>query len=157
MKEYTKPASVKHLYYGSHQPPFQQGPYPSSSKRGHQSYQNQGSVARDGQIKFYSRGGRSKSEPQPPSDTFIQHKSETKNTRPFKFKQLQKGSPITKSTFQEDLGNFSSGRKVKIFFEKLESYKRFNNPKHSQGLFYRLRGDSLPTKNTNKGKIKPSS
>ena len=48
--------------------------------------------------------------------------------------------------------------KVKIFFGKLEkSYKRFNNPKHSQGLFYRLCGDSSPTQNTNKGKIKPSS
>ena len=48
--------------------------------------------------------------------------------------------------------------KVKIFFEKLgKSYKRFNNPKHSQELFYRLCGDSLPTRDTNKGKIKLSS
>ena len=38
-----------------------------------------------------------------------------------------------------------------------KSYKRFNNPKHSQGLFHRLCRDSLPTKNTSKGKIKPSS
>ena len=36
-----------------------------------------------------------------------------------------------------------------------KGYKRFNNPKHSQGLFYRLCGDPLPNKNTNKGKVKP--
>ena len=37
-----------------------------------------------------------------------------------------------------------------------KNYKQFNNPKQSQGLF-RFCGDSLPTKNTSRGKIKPSS
>ena len=70
----------------------------------------------------------------------------------------KKSSPLCKNTFPGDQRNFPSGRKVKIFFEKLEkSYKRFNNPKDNQGLFYRLCGDSLPTKNANKGKIKLSS
>ena len=70
-------------------------------------------------------------------DTCIKHKSETKNTRPFKFKRLPKSSPICKNTFQGDQGNFSSSKKVKIFFEKLgKGYKRFNHPKHRQGLFY---------------------
>ena len=38
-----------------------------------------------------------------------------------------------------------------------KSDRRVNKPKHSQGLSYRHCGDSLPIKNTNKGKIKPSS
>ena len=115
-------------------------------------------MRRDGQRKFYSRGGRDKLESEPPCDTYIQHKSETKNIRPFKFKRLPKSSPICKNTLPGDQRNFPPRRKVKIFFEKLgKIYKRFNNPRHSQGLFYRLCGDSLPTKNINKGKIKPSS
>ena len=107
--------------------------------------------------KSYSRGGsRGKLGSQPPCDTYIQHKSETTNTRPFKFKRLPKSSPICKNNFQGDQKNVSSGRTVKIFFEK-KSYKQFYNPKHSQELFYRLCEDFLPIKNTNKGKIKPSS
>ena len=31
----------------------------------------------------------------------------------------------------------------KIFFGKMGKVKRFNDPKHSQGLFYKLCGDSL--------------
>ena len=153
-KEYTKSTPAKRPYcYGYHQPPFQQGPHPSSSERGCQLYQNQRFVPRDGQMKIYSRGGRGKLESEPLCDTYIQHKSGTKNTRPSKFNRLPKSSPICKNTFLGDQRNFFSS-----FFEKLvKSYKRFNNPKHSQGLFYRLCGDSLPTKNTNKDKIKPSS
>ena len=46
-----------------------------------------------------------------------------------KFKWLRKSSPIFKSTFQGDQRNFSSSRKVEIFFEKHgKSYKRLNNP-----------------------------
>ena len=41
---------------------------------GHQSYQNQGFVPRDGLRKFYSWGGRGKSESELPCDTYIQHK-----------------------------------------------------------------------------------
>ena len=112
----------------------------------------------DGQIKFYTREGRGKLESEPPCDTYKQHKSETKHTRPFKFKRLTKSVANCKKTFQVDQRNFSSDMKVKIFFEKVgKSYKQFNNPKHSQELFYRLCGDSLPTRDTNKGKIKLSS
>ena len=94
----------------------------------------------------------------PPCDTSFQLKSETKNTSLFISKRLRESSPICKNTFQGDQRNFSSGRRVKIVFEKLEkSYKRLNDPKHSQGLFYRLYGGSLPTKSTNKGNIKESS
>ena len=159
MKEYTKPTLAKHLYhYGSRQPLFQQDPHSSSSTGGHQSYQNQGFVPRDDQRKFYSRGGRGKLESETPCDTYIQHKSETKNTRRFKFKRLRTSSPICKNTFQGDQINFFSSRKVKIFLGKLgKSYNRFNNSKHSQSLLDRLCRDSLPTKNTYKVKIKPSS
>ena len=102
-------------------------------------------MPRGGQRKFYSSGGRGKLESQPPCDTSIQHKSEIKNTRPFKFQRLQISSPICKNTFQGDQKNYSSGRKVNIFFEKLrKSYKRFNNLKHNQGLFYRLCDQTTP-------------
>ena len=61
-------------------------------------------------------------------------------------------------TFQVDQRNFFSCMKVKIFFEKLgKCYKRFNKPKHSQGLFFRFCADYLPIKSTNKDKIKSSS
>ena len=104
LKEYTKPRPAKRpFHYGSHQPPFRQSPDPSSSRRGHQSYQNQGFVPRDGQRKFYSRGRRGKLESEPPCETYIQHKFETKNTRPFKFKRLQKSSPICKNRRPEKL------------------------------------------------------
>ena len=87
---------------------------------------------------FIPRGGRGKLESQLPCDTYIQHKSETKNTRPFKFKQLPKSSLICKNTFQGDQRNFfPQAGKLKNFFEKLgKGCKRFNNPKHSQRLFY---------------------
>ena len=82
-----------------------------------------------------------------PKSPDLSNLSDYKNVHPF----LKTLSKKTRETFP-------SRRKVKIFFEKLgKSYKRLNNLKHSQGLFYRLCGDSLPTKNTNKGKIKPSS
>ena len=99
----------------------------SSSRWGHQSYRNQGFMTRDGQRKLYSRSGRSK------THTFVE------------------------TLFKETREIFPLAGRLKYFFEKLgKSQKRFNNPKHSQGLFYRLCRDSLPTKNTNKGKIKPS-
>ena len=85
----------------------------------------------------------------PPCHTYIQHKSETKNTRPFKFKLLSKSSLICKNTFQEDQRNFLSGRRSKYF---LKNWKKLR-----QGLFYSLCGHSSPTKSTNKGEIKPSS
>ena len=112
LKEYTK---LIYQAYGSRQPPFRQGAHPCSSGRGHQSYQNQGFVPRDGQRSFYSRGGRDKLESGPPCDTYIQHNSETKNIRPFKFKQLQKSSPICKNTFQGDQKNFSLAGRLNIF------------------------------------------
>ena len=93
-------------------------------------------MPRDSQRKFYSRGGRGKLESELPCGTYIQHKSETKNTRPFKFKRLQKSTPICKNTFQGDQRNFSSNRNVKIFENLGKSYKRFKNPKHSRGLFH---------------------
>ena len=117
LKEY---AELIYQAYGSRQPPFRQGAHPCSSGRGHQSYQNQGFVPRDGQRSFYSRGGRDKLESGPPCDTYIQHNSETKNTRPFKFKRLQKSSPICKNTFQGDQKNFSSSGKVKYFLKNWE-------------------------------------
>ena len=132
MKEYIKPIPAKRPYlYRSCQLPFQQGPHPSSSGRGHQSYQNQGFVPREGQRKFYFRRERGKLEPEPPCDTYIHHKSEIKNSRLLKFKRLPNSSPICKSTSQGGQKNFSYSRKVKIFFKKLgKNYKRFN-PKHS--------------------------
>ena len=80
---------------------------------------NQGFVPIDDQIKFYTREERGKLESEPLCDTYIQHKSEIKYTRPFKFKQLPKRVPICKNTFQVDQGNVSPRMKVKIFFEKL--------------------------------------
>ena len=91
LKEYTKSTSTKRPYhYGSLQPLFRQSPHSSSLGPWHQLYQNQGPVPRDGQRTFYPTGERDKLELQPPCDTSIQHKSETKNTRPFKFRRLQK-------------------------------------------------------------------
>ena len=59
LKEYIKPTSTKRPYhYESCQLQF--------IGRGHQSYQNQGSMPRHGQRKLYSRGGRCKLESQPP-------------------------------------------------------------------------------------------
>ena len=63
-------------------------------------------------------------ESEPPCDTYIQHKSETKNTRPLKFKRLPKSLTICKNIFQGDQRNFSSSREVKIFFE---SWKKVTN------------------------------
>ena len=103
-------------HYGSHQLFFPQVPHTSSLVWTHLSYQNQGFMPGDGQRKFYSRGGRGKLESQSLCD--IRHKSETKNTRPFKFKQLLKRSLICKTTFQGDQINFSSGRMVKSIFWK---------------------------------------
>ena len=65
----------------------------------------------------------------------------------------QKVHPFVKTLFKETKETFFLAGRLKLG----KSHKCFNNPKHSQGLFYRLCGDSLPTKNTNKGKIKPSS
>ena len=63
LKEYTsKSTPAKWAYhYGSRQP-IRQSLCPSSSGRGHHSYQSQGFVPRHGQRKFYFRGGRGKSE-----------------------------------------------------------------------------------------------
>ena len=113
LKEYTKRTPAKRPYhYGSLRPPFRQGPHPSLSGWGYQSYQNQGFVPRDGQRKFHSRGGRGKLKSELPCDTYIQHKSETKNTRPFKFKRSPKTSPICKNTFQGEQRNFSPSRTI---------------------------------------------
>ena len=91
----------------------------------------------DGQRNSYSRRGRGKLESQPLCDISVQHKFETKNARPFKLMQLE--------TFQGDQRNFFSGMKVKVFFKKLgRFYKRFNKPKYSQGLFFRVCGDKAP-------------
>ena len=112
LKEYIKLASAKRRYcYGSHQPSFRQGPHPSLLGHGDQSYQDQGLVLRDGKRKFYSSGGRGKLESQAPCDTSIHHKFETKNRTSFKFKSLQKKSPIYKNTFQGYRGNVSFNRK----------------------------------------------
>ena len=99
------------IYPLSH--PFNRAPIPVL-RQGHQSYQNQGYVTGDSQRKFYSRGERGKLESQPPCDASIQHKSETKNTRPFKFIRSPKSSAICKNTFQGDQRKFSSGKKIKV-------------------------------------------
>ena len=149
-KEYiTKPTPAR-----SRQP-FRQRPQPNSLGRGHHSYQSQGFMPIDGPIKFYFREGRGKSELQPPWRTFMQYKFETKNTRPSKFKQQQKCSPICQNTFQGDI-NFCSARKVKILSEKLgKSYRPSKNPKHSAGLIYRFLETPYQSKKNNTGKIKP--
>ena len=70
----------------------------------------------------------------------------------------QKVYPFVQTLFKETRETFPLAARLKYFLKKMgKRYKRFNNPKHSQSLFYRLCGDSLPTKNTNKSKIKPSS
>ena len=99
------------MYSLSH--PFNRAPI-RVLRQGHQSYQKQGYVTGDGQRKFYSRGEKGKLESQPPCDASIQHKSETKNTRPFKFIRSPKRSAICKNTFQGDQRKFSSGKKVKV-------------------------------------------
>ena len=92
--------------------PFGRVTHPSLSVRGQQSYQNQMFVPRNGQRKIYFQGRKSKLESQLPCDNSFQHKSEIKNTRPFKFKRLPKSSPICKNTFQENQRNFSSGNSL---------------------------------------------
>ena len=130
LKEYIKPTSTKRPYhYESCQLQF--------IGRGHQSYQNQGSMPRHGQRKLYSRGGRCKLESQPP---ILLNLSDYQKIH----------SPV-KTFFKEIWETFPLGGRLK------NDYKRFSNPKHSQGLFYRLHGDSLQTKNTNEGNIKLSS
>ena len=87
----------------------------------------------------------------------MQYKFETKNTRPSKFKQEQKCSPICQNTFQGDI-NFCSARKVKILSEKLgKSYRPSKNSKHSAGLIYKFLETPYQSKKTNTSKIKPKS
>ena len=72
-------------------------------------------------------------------------------------RDYKKVHTFVKTFFKETRETFPLVGRLKYFLENWEkNYKRFNNPKHSHGLFYRLCGDSLPTKNTNKGKIKSS-
>ena len=69
---------------------------------------------------FIPRGGRGKLESQLPCDTYIQHKSETKNTRPFKFKQLPKNSPNCKTLFKETREIFPLAGRLKYFLKNWE-------------------------------------
>ena len=110
LKEYTKSTSAKRRYhYIFRQPTFRQGPHPISSGGWHQSHQNQGFMPRDGQRKFYFMKGDGKLESQSPFNTYIQCKSETKNTKPFKFDRIPKSSTICNKTFQEDQRNVGEG------------------------------------------------
>ena len=52
-------------------------------------------------------------ESKPPCDISIQHKSETKNTRTFKFKQLQKSSPNCKKIFKKNGETFPLAGRLK--------------------------------------------
>ena len=153
MKEYIKPTPAKRPYhYRSCQLPFRQGPHPSSSGRGHQSYQNQGFVRRDGQRKFYFRRERGKLEPEPLRDTYIHHNSEIKNSRLFKFKRLPNSSPICKKLLKEARKTFPIAGRLTYFLKNLEkitkdsilsivkgysvdfkgcSKQRYNTPTHS--------------------------
>lgn len=161
LREYSsKPTRAKKPFYGYQQQPFRGSPQStSSSGRGHQSFQNQGFPPRDGQRRFFSRGGRGKQPKlQPPYDTLSQQDIKSKNTRPFKFKRIQKHSPICKNAFPREQGKFSSSRKIKIFLEKLgKSNKRQNNSKHSKRISYRICRDSLPTETASKTKVTKNS
>ena len=115
LKEYTKPTLAKRPYhYRSRQPPFQQDPNPCSSRRGHESYQNKGFLPRDGQRKFYSRGGRGKLESHPPCDTYIQHMSQkTKTPDLLNLNNCQKVHPFVKTLFKEIRETFPLAGRLK--------------------------------------------
>ena len=76
--------------------------------------------AKYGQRKFYSRLGRGKLESELPCDTCIQHKSKTKNIRPFKFQRLPKGSPISKTLFKETRAIFPLAGRLQYFLKDWE-------------------------------------
>ena len=119
LKEYTKSTPDKRPYDDvSPQPPFRQGPHPSSLGQEHHSYQNQGFVPRDGLRKFYSRGGRGNLELQSPCEASIQHKSETKNTRPFKLLfNYQKVQPFVKTLSRKTRENIPLAERLKYFLK----------------------------------------
>ena len=106
LKEYAKSTSAKRRYYYVFRlPTFRQGPHPISSGGWHQSHQNQSFMLGDGQRKFNFMGGDCKLESQSPCNTYIQCKSETKKTKPFKFNRIPKSSTICNKTFQGDQRN----------------------------------------------------